>query len=274
MAIITVSRQLSSLGDEISQQLAKNLGYKFFGKKEIEARIVELGFPESKLSKFDERRVGFLTALTRTRDEYLNYLVTAILEAASENNCVIVGRGSFIILKDLANHISCRFIADENLRKSRLKNELDCQEKLASKKIIESENQQKSFYKGLFNFNIHDPAMFDLIINTSSMDVKSISASIEALSKNYITEEKNIQGQKKIDELLIGQRIVNMLIFDYNLAISFLRISMEDKKITLHGVAESPVVIDSALAIVSGELPDFEIESAISVTQDFRTYGQ
>ena len=272
MAIITVSRQLASLGDEISAKIAERLGYKFYGKKEIEKRIVELGFPASKLLKYDEGKMGFLAGLTRGRDEYLNYLLTAILEAASENNCVIVGRGSFIILKDLENHISCRFIADEKLRIERLQKELSCTRKSAVKKIASSESKQKSFHKGFFNFDIQDPAMFDLLVNTGKLDVDSISSSIFALTKEHITPEKDLRGQKKIDELLIGQRIVDILIFLYNLDISFLRTSIEGNKLTLHGMAEKKSVVEKALTIVSAELPTYEVKSAISVSHDFKAY--
>ena len=272
MAIITVSRQLASLGDETSQKIAEKLGYKFFGKKELEKRIVELGFPAAKLSKFDEKKLGFFSGLTRIRDEYLNYLLTAILEAAAENNCVIVGRGSFIILKELENHVSCRFIADEDIRAERLQKASSCSDKEALKKITESESNQKNFHKGFFNFDINNPAMFDILVNTSKLDVDSIAESIAALVKKHVTSQKNEAGQAKIDELLIGQRIVDILIFLYNLDISFLRTSIEGKKLTLHGIAESQTVVDSAVTIVEAELPNFQVESAINVTQNFKGY--
>lgn len=273
MAIITVSRQLASLGDEVSERIAEKLGYKFFGKKELEKRIVSLGFPAAKLSKFDERKLGFLAGLTSLRDEYLNHLMTAILEAASENNCVIVGRGAFILLKNIENHISCRFIADEKLRRERLQTSLSCTPKSAAKKITDGEIQQKAFHKSFFNFDINDPAMFDLIVNTASLDVDSIASSIAALAKSYVTEQKEKIGMKKIEELLIGQRIVNLLVFVYNLDIKFLHTSVDERKITLHGIAEAKSVADKAFTIVSAELPGFEIRSAISVSRDFKAYS-
>lgn len=270
MAVITISRQLASLGDEISAKIADELGYAYFGKKEIEKRIVELGFPKAKLEKFDEKKLGFFAALTRGRDEYLNYLQTAILEAAAKNNCVIVGRGSFIILKELENHVSCRFIADEKMRTERLQKTLACNYKTAVKKIAESEAQQRGFHKGFFNFDIHDPAMFHLLVNTAMLDVEPIVSSIVALTKTCVTPEKEETGSKKIEELLIGQRIVNMLVFDYNLNISFMRSTIENKKLTLHGVAESAATVEKAIDIASCEIPEYEIISAISVVHDFK----
>lgn len=272
MGIITVSRQLASLGDEISKKIAEKLGYTFVSKAELEKRIVSLGFPKSKLSKFDEKKLGFFTGLTRGRDEYLNYLLTAILEAASQNNCVIVGRGAFIILKDLENHVSCRFIADEKMRIERLQMHENCTRKIAVKKIAETDSQQKSFHKEFFNFDVDEPSLFDVTMNTTELDVDSIAESIAVLAKTYVTPEKDAEAQRKIEELLIGQRIVDILVFIYNFNISFLRASIEGKKLTIHGIADSATTVDSVLTIVSAELPNYQIESALSISQDFKLY--
>ena len=51
MAIIAISRQVAALGDEIAAAVAKKLGYTFITRKQIEDRIVELGFPKEKLQK-------------------------------------------------------------------------------------------------------------------------------------------------------------------------------------------------------------------------------
>ncbi|MBR4011919.1 MAG: cytidylate kinase family protein, partial [Spirochaetaceae bacterium] len=56
MAIITISRQVAALGDEVAQALADKIGYRFIDRKYIENRIVELGFPEEKMKKYDERK--------------------------------------------------------------------------------------------------------------------------------------------------------------------------------------------------------------------------
>ena len=59
-----------------------------------------------KLKKYDERKPGFFASLVKDRDEYLDYLQTAVLDAASEGDCILIGRGSFAILEDLPNLVS------------------------------------------------------------------------------------------------------------------------------------------------------------------------
>ena len=63
MAIITISRQVAALGDEIAAAAAQMLGYKFFDRQSIEKKIVQLGFSPEKLKKYDEKKPGFFASL-------------------------------------------------------------------------------------------------------------------------------------------------------------------------------------------------------------------
>ena len=84
MAIITIAREVAALGDEVAAKTATKLGYKFITRKYIEKSIVQLGFPENKLPKYDERKPGFFASLAKDRDEYLDYLHLALFEAAQQ----------------------------------------------------------------------------------------------------------------------------------------------------------------------------------------------
>lgn len=274
MAILTVSRQVASLGDEICAALANKIGYRFICRRDIEKRIVELGFPAEKIAKYDERKPGFFASLAKDRDEYLDCLQTAILEAASDNNCILIGRGASIILKSLPNHISCRFISEDSIRIKRLMAEKNWDEKAALKRVAESDANRAGFYKSFFNFDIKDYSQFHLVLNSGLLDIDAITEIIAQGLSRLITEEKEYVGMKLLDELLICQRIVNMLVFDYRLNINFLRTSIDGDRIMLHGVAESAAVVERALIIASCELPQYKIESAINVVQDFKAYPQ
>ena len=272
MAVLTISRQVAAFGDEIAAATAERIGYRFVTRTDIERRIVELGFPAEKLRKYDERKPGFFASLTKDRDEYLDYVQTAILETAADGNVILIGRGSFIILEDLPNHLAFRFIAPDDIRLERLKREFSWSDKQALKRIQESDANRLGFHKSFFNYGCTNPALFHLVINTGMLDVGSAATMIAETVKATMTPEKEAAGQKRVEELLIGQRIVNMLVFDYHLGISFLRAGIKDKKVTLQGVADSTAVVDRAMAIAASELPGYTVESAVSVVQDFKAY--
>jgi len=272
MAIITISRQVAALGDEISTAAAKKLGYTFIDRKQIEARIVELGFPAEKLTKYDERKPGFFASLAKDRDEYLNYLQLAILEAASQGDCILIGRGAFIILEDLPNQISLRFVAKDSVRIERLKKEFNWNDKQAQQRITESDTNRLGFHKSFFNLENEDPQHFHLVMNTGLLSIDESVKIIEGLVKNNITPQKEAEGKIKLDHLLEGQRLVNRLIFDYKMNINFLHAVVTDKTVTLQGVADSQGVVDRAVQAAAKILPTLKVESAISVVQDFKAY--
>lgn len=272
MAVIAISRQVAALGDEIAAAVAEKMGYSFINRQTIEKKIVDLGFPAEKLKKYDERKPGFFASLAKDRDEYLDYLQTAILEAASERNCILIGRGSFIILEDLPNLVSVRFVAKDSVRRARLMKEFDWDEKQAVQRISESDNNRLGFHKSFFNLDHEDPEHFHLVVNTGLLGVDSAAQIIIELCRQTVTQEKEDEGDKKLAELLKAQHLVNALVFEHKLNISFLKAVIINDKVVLQGVADSAAIAEKAVSVASALAPDFPVESAISVVQDFKAY--
>ncbi len=272
MAIIAISRQVAALGDEIAAAAAKKLGYTFITRKQIENRIVELGFPKEKLQKYDEIKPGFFASLAKGRDEYLNYLQYAVLEAASKGNCILIGRGSFVILEDVPNLISLRFVAKESVRAKRLEKEFNWTEKQAMARINESAANRKGFHKSFFNIDNEDSSHYMLTINTGILEQEEVVKQIVNFVKYFADPEKEALGKKRIENMLKAQDLTNKLLFEYKLNINFLRAIIDDEgtSITLQGVADSQAVVDRAVTLAAKILPSCTIKSAINIVQDFK----
>lgn len=272
MAVIAISRQVAAFGDEIAQKTAEILDYKFIGRKAIEQRIVNLGFPAEKLKRYDEKKPGFFASLVKDRDEYLDYLQTAVLEAASEGNCILIGRGAFIILEGVPNLFAVRCIAPDSIRTMRLMQEFGWDEKKALQRIAESDANRLGFHKSFFNLESEDPSHYNVVLNTGLLDVDIASNIIAETCHRVMTPSQEKAGVERISELLVGQRLVNKLIFEYKLNINFLRANVDKKTVILQGVSDTPVLAEKAVLIASSILPDMKIESCISVVQNFKAY--
>ncbi len=272
MAIISISRQVAAHGDEVATELAKILGYKFITRKEIEQRIVELGFPESKMPKYDERKPGFFASLTKDRDEYLNYTQYAILEAAKKQNVIIIGRGAFALLQNVQNNVSIRLIADEATRVKRLCEEFSWDEKKALQRIQESDSNRAGFSSSFYNIDVNDLSLYHAIFNTGYVSIEDTAKIIANLVKTIVTEEKEVAGQKTIVDLLKGQEVVNKLYFEYHLNIDFMHVSIDGNTVLLHGVSDSPAIVEQALQVIRKEMPEYEAKSAVSIVHDFKTF--
>ena len=271
MAVITFSRQVAALGDEVAGALAEKLGYKFITRKEIEKRIVELGFPENKMPKFDERKPGFFASLTKDRDEYLNYAQYAILEAAEKKNVVIIGRGAFAVLQGVPNNIAIRLIADEATRIDRLRKEFNWDEKQALQRIQESDTNRAGFHSSFYNVDIEDPVNYHAVLNTGLLSLEQAVDVIAELVEKKITAKEE-EGSKMIDDLLKAQTVVNKLSMERKLNIEFMHATIQGNTVVLHGVSDSPAVVEQALQIIREEMPGYDAKSAVSIIHDFKTF--
>lgn len=272
MAIVAISRQLGALGDEIANVAAEKLNFTFIRKDELEKRIVQLGFPAEKLDKYDEKKPGFFAALVKDRDEYLHYLQTAVLEAASQNNCVLIGRGAYIILEGVPNVVSFRLVAEDSVRLQRLQNEFAYTPKQARQKIDESDRNRIGFHKSFFDVDTTDPTHFHFVLNTGFVGPEEAASFIAVFVKSHISPERDARGTGKIKTLLSAQRLVNTLVFIHKVNIDFLHAEIDGNMIVLRGVADSSVAVEQAVAFAKKEMSGYDVKSCVSIVQNFTSH--
>ncbi len=271
MAIITLTRQSGSFGDEIGMLIARRLGYTFFDKKEIEKRIIAKGLPKEDFLKFDERKPSLLDRFTKNRDKYLNFLSMVILEIAREGNCVIMGRGAFLFLRDVPNHITLRFVSTEKERLEHIKAITGVTiDKVALKILSDSDKRQSAFYKSCFKYDLTDHSMIQATINTALVPPDMISEMIVAGIKNNVTPEIDAAGKKRVEELILAQEMTNKLIFEHGLHIDELWILVRDKTVLLHGLTSFHATVERAITILENEYSGYKVESEIRCVQDNR----
>jgi hypothetical protein len=109
-------------------------------------------------------------------------------------------------------------------------------------------------------------------LNTGLLDVEESSDAIANLCKSLITDEKEVAGGKKVQELYQAQIVVNALVFEHKVNVNFLRAVIDGDKLILQGVADSLAISEKAVSLAREIMPDKTVESAISIVQDFNTY--
>ena len=194
MAVITISRQIASFGDEVAAELAKQLGYDFLNRKMLEDDLLKHGLAEETLKKYDERKPGFWASLARNRDEYFDYLREAVYERAKKGNCVIIGRGGFAILKDIPGCYAVRLVASDEVRVARLMNEFSWTEKNAQALLAESDTNRRGFHKCFFNMDHDNAASYNLVLNTDTITPEQAAKIIHAGCDLSISAEGEADG--------------------------------------------------------------------------------
>jgi cytidylate kinase len=267
VAIITISRELAALGDEIAQELSKLLGYTLANKKSIEEKIKSYGIADQQLQKYDERKPSFFASLSQDRDDYVHYLKTALLNEAASGNVVIVGRGAGEIFRAVPGVLSVYLGAQLAARIARVKSYFHCDEKRAKQILEQSDQDRSGFHKFFFDSDWKDPDNYHLAFNTGALSPRISCMLIKTVVAESISAETEAHGATRIQELILGQRIKHHLLYDKMLPLHFLEVVVAQGQATLYGVANSAPLADTAF-IAANEIYG-SIRSEIQVVHEY-----
>jgi cytidylate kinase len=175
MNVITISRQLGSLGYEIGEAIAEKKQYRLYGREVINQSAMLCGVPEIALAMIDE--LGLL-GLSPTEEEcraYFSCVENLMMEYAKNGRAVIVGRAGQTILKNIPGAFHVRIIApvDTRIKRIQLKQKISSEAALAQ--IQKSDRYRKNYLKKYYQINWDDPEIYDLVINTKNLSVHMAS---------------------------------------------------------------------------------------------------
>jgi cytidylate kinase len=253
MAIITISRELATLGDETARELTKQLGYNLVDKNTLSERIKSYGVEDSKLKKYDERKPSFFASLSHDRDDYLHYLRTAILAEAERGSCIFIGRGAGAIFRKLPAHISMFLTAPLEIRTERVKSYFHCDEHRARQIIERSDQDRIGFHRYFFDIDWRNPENYHISLNTGIFP-PAVCAEIIMLLKNRIfTSETEEQNKIRLKGLILEQKVKHNIMYEQGIPVHFLEVSASGDSgagravVTLYGVVNSQALFDSAM---------------------------
>jgi len=205
MAIITISRQIGSLGDEIAKALANKLGYQRIEKPQVGAVLSEHGFSASDIDKYDETNPSLLQHLSIQKNIYGHLIRAAVYEFAANDNAVIVGRGAQVILKDIPGTLHVRVFAPYTTRVNRLTDQTGDEKKNAEWDIRQSDRNSSGYIHTYFNVDWDDSELYDLVLNTRTMTLNNC---VEMIMCTVCSDEfkKSDQVTEKLNDLSLTQK--------------------------------------------------------------------
>ena len=269
MAIFTVSRELAALGDETAHELAEQLKYRLVDKSALEERMKSYGVTSNKLEKYDEKKPSLLASLSRDRDDYLHYLKSAILEEAGQGNAVFIGRGVGIILKDVPGVFSIFLAAPLDVRIERVKSYFHCDDKRAVQIIEHSDHNREGFHQYFYDVKWKDVGNYHLALNTGHMHPELCAGIVKYMKDRTITDETEARNVKLIQELTLGQQIKHKILYEAQVSIHFLDVSVSNGRIFLYGVTNAQSLIETAVSSARELAGEYSIQSEIQVVQEY-----
>lgn len=197
--IITISREFGSGGREIGKRLADEMELNYYDKEIIMEIAKETGMDEQYIKRISEKGIySYPFQFSRSfslyptiQDNQTQILVAQqkiIKQIAEKGNCIIVGRGANVILKDyntmdifVYSNMQSKIIRCRNKRKDE-----NISDKELKNKIKQIDKNRKDYHKIISNLEWGDKNNYDLCINTSKIEIKKIIPSLAKYIENYL----------------------------------------------------------------------------------------
>jgi cytidylate kinase len=239
MAIVTISRQLGSLGTEISRRLKKEMKWNYLDKESLEELFASYGLPQESVHKYDEKRPSFWENFSSEKDRYLHFMTKAVYDVASKGNCIILGRGGQVILTDLPGALHVRVTASIEVRVKRIMERYRVDERHAEKMVHQSDHDRAGFHKFFFDVNWESCSLYDLVINTHYLSVDASLKVIQSLLKTDEMKKRSQEAEKMLTDLCLGHEVATVITYKEHIPIHFLEAAADSGLVTLRGSAMS-----------------------------------
>jgi len=204
MAVITISRELGSCGDQVAELLCEQLGYCRVDKDMLLHIAQEAGVDtETILEK--ERNVmqrarlvsGEMTSLYRKQasafekrgaldDQTYEQVVRDTMQRfARDGNAIIVGRGGQMVLSDWPTALHVRLYAPPEVRVQRVMEREHLSQAEAERRIAQSDEQKRQYIRHWHNnADWRNPKYYHLNIDTARLSLETVAQIITLAARD------------------------------------------------------------------------------------------
>ena len=181
MAVLTIARELGSIGEGEELTLCRQLKLHCINKATLQERFKTMGIDPGVFERFDECHPGFTSFFNTSSRIYWEALQTVLLKELLSGNVAIIGRGGNFLLKNLVDGFRIRLTAPLDVRICRLCGERNCSESEALKAIRQSDSAREKFCRYYYSADWKNPLGYDMVINTAELSLGKIAEILPGL---------------------------------------------------------------------------------------------
>lgn len=197
--IITISREFGSGGREIGKRLADELKIAYYDKEIISRIANKTGMTEEYIQEVSEKgnysypfqfakSFAMYSNLQLSQTEILVEQQKILKEIAKQGDCIIVGRGANIILKEYTPmNIFVYADTQSKIKRCRQKNENEKEltDKEIQNKINQIDKNRRKFHSIISNIEWGEKSNYNLCINTTDIEIKNIISPLADYIKTW-----------------------------------------------------------------------------------------
>ena len=180
LPIITISRQMSSFGDEIAASVASKLGWELLNRQTVldtfllETASVHERHMLAQSAKYYLKPAG-------DGKTFLQHIDEAVREYIADRAVVLLGFGSQMMFAGEREALHVRVVAPADTRRTRVKKQYRVSDEEAKQILLKADRKQKRFVSTLYDADLTDVCYYDMKLNTRGISVDEATAAVIAM---------------------------------------------------------------------------------------------
>ena len=261
MAVITMTREMGSLGRDVALGLADRLGIELVQHELVEHIAEKMHMQESSVNRFLEGKAGLLERWGINENDMSLYTTEELLAVAQRGNVLIRGWGATYVLRDIS-HVTCvRICAPVAMRAENVMERVGIvNHDVAMKEVRRNDAAYARRMQHLFHVDYRDPMLYDMVFNTQKV---SVDACIDMISETVARTENQPtpQSTSRLEEMVTLARVRSALrrneITSRPTPSLTIELDAESGELLLSGVADDQAFKDEAERLAR-EVPGIE----------------
>lgn len=184
--VVTVGCEFGSGGTEIGKLVAKGLGVEYYDRDLVDKVVEQIGVDKKLVEKADNKNfVPFVidTDLGAWYANLSNKVIATqveVIRKLAKTSCVIIGRCSDYVLKDLENVVNVFVYAPFDVRVQHIMRHMDVSEKEAESLVHRYDRMLQRRYEYITGTYCGDRKNRHLMIDSSALGIEGTATLIQA----------------------------------------------------------------------------------------------
>jgi cytidylate kinase len=206
MAVVAITQQLGSRGEDLGRIIAESLSYRFLSQRDLwdeTARRYQVT-PEQLLI-LDERKPHFWERSNNDARRFQAFYRAALLTWFAQDRVVAVGRAVAHVLPAVGYGLRVHVVAPLEERVKQIAGEENVDLASAQKRTLHHDREVRARVQSLSNVDIEDPTIYNLVISSIGHPLESLAACVTELTRQIENAACNEHRQAVCDTALAQQ---------------------------------------------------------------------
>src|SRR5215470_10071306 len=196
MAIVAITQQLGSRGEDLGRIIAESLSYRFFSQRDLwEGTARRYQVTPEQLLILDERKPHFWERSSNDVRRFQAFYRAALLTWFAQDRVVAVGRAVAHILPAVGYGLRVHVVAPLEERVKQIAGEENLDLASAQKRTLHHDREVRARVQSVSNVDIEEPTIYDLVINSNCHPLESLAACVIELTRKIENGASNEHRQ-------------------------------------------------------------------------------